>query len=365
MPLSCVVPPPPNGARYIDAAAGQGPGTEGECRVDGHAAHERETEWAAVPQGRRDPGTPRECGQGGLRADGFLDARISDIAERAGLSHGSFYHYFESKEEVFREVAAEVDERLRAPLNSVILDPSSSATPYERIREAIRLHLESYRDEARIMGVIEQVSRFDDADPRRALPSATSAYTDAGRGFHSPPAAPRPGRPASRPRHRGRRPRLHDLPVPRDVVRPGPPRLRLRRGRGPADAALRERAAAARARGRGRRPPPARPRAARAEPALSPPPPSVAACHSSSCGASMGQRANSASSGASWRSIHSRSPHGGSTSRAWGSSSASASDVARVWWASLSPLRNTSAGMSSARASASGRPGTCSPSRGQ
>jgi AcrR family transcriptional regulator len=24
--------------------------------------------------------------------DGFLDARISDIAERAGLSHGSFYH---------------------------------------------------------------------------------------------------------------------------------------------------------------------------------------------------------------------------------------------------------------------------------
>ena len=72
--------------------------------------------------------------------DGFLDARISDIAERAGLSHGSFYHYFESKEEVFREVALEVDERLRT---------------------AIRMHLESYRDEARIMGVIEQVSRID------------------------------------------------------------------------------------------------------------------------------------------------------------------------------------------------------------
>ena len=35
---------------------------------------------------------------------GFLEARISDIAERAGLSHGSFYHYFESKEEVFLEV---------------------------------------------------------------------------------------------------------------------------------------------------------------------------------------------------------------------------------------------------------------------
>jgi len=93
--------------------------------------------------------------------DGFLDARISDIAERASLSHGSFYHYFESKEEVFREVAAQVDELLSEPMTSVILDPSSSAGPYERIREAIRLHFQSYRDEARIMGVIEQVSRFD------------------------------------------------------------------------------------------------------------------------------------------------------------------------------------------------------------
>jgi AcrR family transcriptional regulator len=94
--------------------------------------------------------------------DGFLDARISDIAERAGLSHGSFYHYFESKEEVFREVAAEVEQRLREPLYSVVLDPRSTASPYERIHEGIRRNFESYRDEARIMGVIEQVSRFDE-----------------------------------------------------------------------------------------------------------------------------------------------------------------------------------------------------------
>lgn len=94
--------------------------------------------------------------------NGFLEARISDIADRAALSHGSFYHYFESKEEIFREVVAAVDDRLSAPLSSVILAPASGATPRERIREAIRRHLESYRDEARIIGVIEQVSRYDD-----------------------------------------------------------------------------------------------------------------------------------------------------------------------------------------------------------
>jgi AcrR family transcriptional regulator len=94
--------------------------------------------------------------------DGFLEARISDIAERAGLSHGSFYHYFDSKEQVFREVAATMDERLSEPLGSVILASGSSESPRERIRKANRTHLERYREEARIMGVIEQVSRYDE-----------------------------------------------------------------------------------------------------------------------------------------------------------------------------------------------------------
>ena len=93
--------------------------------------------------------------------DGFLEARISDIAERAGLSHGSFYHYFDSKEEIFREVAESVEDQLGAPLEGVILDPESHASPPERIREALRRHLDSYRREARIIGVIEQMSRYD------------------------------------------------------------------------------------------------------------------------------------------------------------------------------------------------------------
>jgi AcrR family transcriptional regulator len=94
--------------------------------------------------------------------DGFLGARISDIAERAGLSHGSFYHYFESKEEIFRNVAESVEDQLSAPMDTVIFDPASTATPPQRIREAIRRHLESYRQESRIMGVIEEVSRYDE-----------------------------------------------------------------------------------------------------------------------------------------------------------------------------------------------------------
>ena len=94
--------------------------------------------------------------------NGFLEARISDIAERAGLSHGSFYHYFDSKEQVFREVTEAVQEHISAPMNEYVLAPGSTATPAERLRNAIRAHFEAYREEARIMGVIEQVSRYDD-----------------------------------------------------------------------------------------------------------------------------------------------------------------------------------------------------------
>jgi AcrR family transcriptional regulator len=91
---------------------------------------------------------------------GFLEARITDIADRAGQAHGSFYYYFDSKEEVFREVAAAIDERLFAPLEDVILAQTKLPTQ-QRIREAMRRHFESYRKEARILGLIEHVSRYD------------------------------------------------------------------------------------------------------------------------------------------------------------------------------------------------------------
>ena len=92
--------------------------------------------------------------------DGFLEARIVDIAEAANLAPGSFYHYFDSKEELFLEVAQMQEERLTAPSPKAGLGADRS--PTEAIRWANRLYLERYRDEAALMGVIEQVSRYDD-----------------------------------------------------------------------------------------------------------------------------------------------------------------------------------------------------------
>ena len=95
--------------------------------------------------------------------DGFLEARISDIAERAGLSYGSFYHYFPSKEEIFREVAAVHERQLGAAVvaETALVDPADDAPVAARFEAANRRFLAEYRREARLMRVIEQVSRYD------------------------------------------------------------------------------------------------------------------------------------------------------------------------------------------------------------
>ena len=101
-----------------------------------------------------------ESAQAVFEEAGFLEARISDIADRASLSHGSFYHYFDSKEQIFREVAEEQEARLTAPDN-VRAPDDVAPSEYERIQRATRLYLQRYRDNGAIMGVIEEVSRYD------------------------------------------------------------------------------------------------------------------------------------------------------------------------------------------------------------
>jgi AcrR family transcriptional regulator len=57
----------------------------------------------APPQGSQ---TKRHCrgGAAGVREKGFAGAKIEEIARRAGVSKGTLYLYFETKEDIFRAV---------------------------------------------------------------------------------------------------------------------------------------------------------------------------------------------------------------------------------------------------------------------
>lgn len=116
---------------------------------------------AAAPKSRKGALTRArllEAAKQVFEESGFLDARISDIADRAGLSHGSFYHYFDSKEQIFREVAEAQEAALTAPPDG---DEAPPTDEWDRIRRANRRYFERYRANGKIMGVIEEVSRYD------------------------------------------------------------------------------------------------------------------------------------------------------------------------------------------------------------
>lgn len=119
---------------------------------------------SSAPQTRRGRNTRARLVQAAkeiFERDGFLAARVTDIAEHAGFSHGAYYHYFTSKEQLFREVAEMQEARLTAPPDEHESVDTRDDSARARIRNANRRYLERYREEARIMGVIEQVSRYD------------------------------------------------------------------------------------------------------------------------------------------------------------------------------------------------------------
>jgi len=115
---------------------------------DHHSARGRQTRSRLLVAGKRV-----------FERDGFLQARITDIAAEAGVSHGSFYHYFETKEAIFREIAEGIEVQLLSMNDAEYKDYSD---PVDRIRAANRSYLNAYKKESKIMRVIEEVSRYDE-----------------------------------------------------------------------------------------------------------------------------------------------------------------------------------------------------------
>jgi AcrR family transcriptional regulator len=91
---------------------------------------------------------------------GFLDARISEICDRAGVAYGSFYTHFADKDAIFAEL---VQEMLRTLLAVMRAEPLHGDGPAARVARANRAYLRAYRENARLMAVFEQVATFSPA----------------------------------------------------------------------------------------------------------------------------------------------------------------------------------------------------------
>jgi AcrR family transcriptional regulator len=112
-----------------------------------------------TPRGKKTFDSLIHCARIIFERDGFLKARIADIAELAGVSHGTFYTYFPSKEEIFYEVVRDLSEEFYREAYGEI---PTSGTAIEKIAAANRRYLSIYRRNAAMMAVIEQVATFND-----------------------------------------------------------------------------------------------------------------------------------------------------------------------------------------------------------
>jgi AcrR family transcriptional regulator len=90
----------------------------------------------------------------------FRAVRVSQITERAGVSYGLFYHYFDSKEAIFRAVAATAYQQLMDSGMQLEQSRPVHADAWS-IEQGVRDWFGQYRRDSAMIRAIEAVAQFD------------------------------------------------------------------------------------------------------------------------------------------------------------------------------------------------------------
>jgi len=91
---------------------------------------------------------------------GFAGTRMGDLADAAGVAHGTVYTYFDTKEDVLLAVL----EAVRGDLHAAMTVPSVK-DPIARVEAANRAYLDGYRTHAALLQVAQEAAA---GDPRFA-----------------------------------------------------------------------------------------------------------------------------------------------------------------------------------------------------
>ena len=116
-----------------------------------------------------------DAGAAVFATKGYHETRVDDIVAAAGTSHGTFYRYFENKDQVFRVVAARSGRRVFRALSTLPELEGAPGSPAftRRVRKWFVDYVETYRQEGPIFRVwVEALARD------RQLSEVTSAALD-------------------------------------------------------------------------------------------------------------------------------------------------------------------------------------------
>ena len=89
---------------------------------------------------------------------GYLESRLTDITKQAGCATGSFYTYFDNKDEVFAAVLDLAQEDMLHPGMARVSDEDL----YGALEAANRAYLLAYQRNAKLMRLMEQVATIDE-----------------------------------------------------------------------------------------------------------------------------------------------------------------------------------------------------------
>lgn len=108
-----------------------------------------------------------------FEAKGYSATRMSDIAEKAGVSHGTVYTYFNDKHDVFRAVLDDLREQLAIDWRVGHED----ADPLTRIDEGNRAFVNTYGKHIRLFEIVDQVGA-DDPEVRQLSVDIRHRYVE-------------------------------------------------------------------------------------------------------------------------------------------------------------------------------------------
>ncbi len=94
-----------------------------------------------------------------FQARGFSSTRVADIAQHAGVAHGTFYTYFDSKHDVFHAALLEVRDEV---VHLQDVGPIWEVSPLQIIRRATASYLSFYQRNIGMMTLLEQVAIHDE-----------------------------------------------------------------------------------------------------------------------------------------------------------------------------------------------------------
>lgn len=94
-----------------------------------------------------------------FEANGYLDTRVGDISAAAGVAHGTFYNYFDSRFEVFSTLAFGVCDDLFERLDAI--RTTAYDTVAARVAREITLAVDYYAQNVPWFAVLEQFASVD------------------------------------------------------------------------------------------------------------------------------------------------------------------------------------------------------------